>query len=653
MSRRFPQVARHALVLSLFAALTVVWLWPFLVSPSTRIPGEGAGDNFLFVWNLWWTRHAVQSRVWPLWCSALFVPFGVDLTLDTHTLLPTLIVTALSPTSSVLTGTNAIIAAHLFLNFAIAYALAYTLTREIGSALVGALLFGWSPYVEVRLLGHFNLIAAWTLPLTALLTMKAVETRSRAATIGLGLAIGAIAYLEYYYVVYAAALAALLGAARPVHVFWRVGLRTRWQRTALAAVGTLMTLAVVVAAAVTVSGGAVLHLGGLAVSMKSGHNPAAAAGLLLFIAAAIAIVPVSSFRVDWLSLRDEAGTIGVAAAIAALCALPLIVSGIRLERRGDYVSQQYFWRSAPAGVDVGTLVLGSPRSLVWRGRPVVTYGRLGINEIEQTAWFSPGLLALCAVALRRRRRSADVRPWIVVAIVFGIWALGPYLVVFGRSLPLMLPATIVRFLPVVRNARVPGRTIVLVYLAGAILSAYGVQALRQSSRQRLAIGLSLLALVDLAPAWPPVLHVDRPALYDTLRDRPEAGAVCELPLGLRDSFGVVGLFDPWVLWHQTIHERPMAGGFISRLPPSIRRGYQDSPVLGSFVRLSAGGTLDAEQRISPDAAVGALTADGIRFIVVDRLTAPAALVEYVNRLGLPQVADDGRRQLLLVPPERR
>jgi hypothetical protein len=95
----------------------------------------------------------------------------------------------------------------------------------------------------------------------------------------------------------------------------------------------------------------------------------------------------------------------------------------------------------------------------------------------------------------------------------------------------------------------------------------------------------------------------------------------------------------------------MTGGLVSRLPPSIRRGYMDRPVLGSFLRLSADGRIDAEQRISPGAAVDALASDGIRFIVVDHLTARPALVEYVNRLGLPQIANDGRRELLLVQRE--
>src|SRR5215472_11575644 len=116
MAALAARAARHTIVLTAFAALTAAWLWPFLTSPATRIPGDGAGDNFLFVWNLWWTRQAIQSHVWPLWSPALFVPFGVDLTLHTLTLLPAAIAALVSPQGSVLAGTNVIIAVHLFLN---------------------------------------------------------------------------------------------------------------------------------------------------------------------------------------------------------------------------------------------------------------------------------------------------------------------------------------------------------------------------------------------------------------------------------------------------------------------------------------------------------------------------------------------------------
>jgi hypothetical protein len=642
------RAARHTLVLTGFAAMTGVWLWPFLTSPATRIPGDGAGDNFLFVWNLWWTRHAIQSHVSPLWCPAVFVPFGVDLTLHTLTLLPTVVVALVSVNGSVLAGTNAIIAAHLFLNFAVAYALAWRMTRSLGAAILGALLFGWSPYVEVRLLGHFNLIAAWTLPLTALLTMETLERRSTLSALWLGVAIAVTAYVEYYYVVYAAALVVLLIWSRFTRVSWQVRIAGRWHRRALGLVAGCVALACAIALAIALSGGFVLRVAGLSASMQSAHNPLAAASVLVMLGLALGLAPGSTVKVDWSGLRRSLGPLSIAAGIAVVLVLPLLISGLLVWQRGDYVTQRYLWRSAPAGIDVGTLLLGNPRGLLWHGFPVATYRRLGIDEIEQTAWLSPGLLFLCAAALRRREGSPAMRGWIAVAAVFGLWALGPYLVAFGRSLPIILPATLVRYVPIVSNVRVPGRAFVLVYLAASMLGACGFLRLRQAGRSTWAIAGAALALADLVPATPPILNVDRPSIYETLRAEPQSGGVCELPLGLRDSFGVTGRFDPWILWHQTIHERPMAGGFVSRLPPRIQRGYLDAPVLGSFLRLSAGGSLDAEPRPSAGAAAAALTSDGIAFIVIDRAESPPALLDYVSRLGLAPVADDGRRELLRV-----
>src|SRR5262249_62393687 len=68
------------------------------------------------------------------------------------------------------------------------------------------------------------------------------------------------------------------------------------------------------------------------------------------------------------------------------------------------------------------------------------------------------------------------------------------------------------------------------------------------------------------------------------------GAVLELPLGVRDGFGEAGLLDESVLFYQTIHERPIAGGFVARLPPSVRKRYEESPVLAVLVQLSGQST---------------------------------------------------------------
>jgi hypothetical protein len=650
MAAMASRAARHVLVLVAFAAMTTAWLWPFLASPASRIPGD-AGDNFLFVWNLWWVRHAVQARVWPLWCPAIFVPYGVDLTLHTLTPLPALVVALLSPRGSVLAGTNAIIAAHLYLNFAAAYALAWRLTRSYSAAIVGACVFAWSPYMDVRLLGHFNLIAGWTLALTALLTFEMLERRSAMSALSLALAVAATAYVEYYYVVYAAALAVLLACARITCASWRVSIDGGIQRRVLLAIAAGAALGCLVAIAITLSGGFVFNIGGLSVSLKSGHNPMAAASALVMLGLIVAIAPSSVVTFNRDDFRRCLPPMSIAFIAAAVLVSPLLIAGVRVWLHGDYVSQTYLWRSAPAGVDAATLLLGNPRGLLWRGLPVTAYRSLGIDAIEQVAWLSPGVICLCVAAVRRRVDLPQIRTWAAVGTVFGVWALGPSLAAFGRSLPIVLPATLLRYVPIVSNARIPGRAMAPAYLAVAMLAACGFLLLRQRGHTWWAVACASLTLADLVPARPPILNVDRPGVYDVLRIQGQSGAVCELPLGLRDSFGVTGQFDPWMLWHQTIHERPMAGGFVSRLPPRIPRGYLGAPVLGSFLRLSAGGSLDAEPPVSADAAAAALQSDGIAFIVMDRHHSSAALLEYVRRLNLPRVADDGERELLRV--ERR
>ena len=61
--------------------------------------------------------------------------------------------------------------------------------------------------------------------------------------------------------------------------------------------------------------------------------------------------------------------------------------------------------------------------------------------------------------------SPDARPWHAVLFIAFVWALGPRLVVAGFDAGLPLPQILARFIPLVNNARVPGRAMVLVYLA--------------------------------------------------------------------------------------------------------------------------------------------------------------------------------------------
>jgi hypothetical protein len=637
--------ASHAAAATLFGALGVMWMAPVLADGTNLVPGNGPGDNIGFVWNGWWMRHALATGQWPFSTAWLFAPVGADLTLHTHAALPSAVVAALSSGGSIVRATNIVVTLHLVLNLTAAYALLIRLKQPVPAAIVGALAFGWSPFVGGHLPGHFNLIAAWVLPLAALLLIDALETRRRLSRVGAGLMLAVAAYVDYYYAIYAALLLALLVVTRSMDVTFVRAPLARWQGRIATLLTALAIVAVGVAAAIAVTGGGILDVAGQRISMRTAGNPLSAAGLLALLVLVVVLAPRIRLRPDGTALLADVRRMGLTVAVAALALLPLVFAALRLLQQGNYVSQHYRWRSAPAGIDVGTFLLGNPHGLAWSALPDRAYGWLGIDAVEQGAWFGPGVLALCACAWLYGRRE-EARRWLAIGGVFFIWALGPYLVAFGHNLPILLPATLVRYVPIVANARIPSRAIVVVYLAAAVLCAMGVSALLARRRRGTALALSALVLIDYVPAAPPVYRLAGRMVDAVLQQQPGPGAVCELPMGLRDGFGERGRFDPPVLYYQTVHERPMTGGFIARLPPAVVERYLRDPVLGPLVRLSEGSPLAAEHPPTSAEAGRLLVAHRIRFVVVNRHLSPPDLQLYVTT-GLPlQLLAEDANQLV-------
>jgi hypothetical protein len=230
-----------------------------------------------------------------------------------------------------------------------------------------------------------------------------------------------------------------------------------------------------------------------------------------------------------------------------------------------------------------------------------------------------------------------------------MWALGPRLIAFGRELHVFLPAVLLRYLPLASNARMPGRAIVGVYLAAAMLAAIGVDTLLARGRSRLAIALAVLLVLDFLPRSQSLYRPDHPAIYDVLARQTGPGAVCELPMGLRDGFGEIGRLDMRVMYYQTIHRRPITGGFAARLDPRVVRDYITDPVLGVLLRLSGGAAPAAQPALDAALAGESLRARGVRFIMLNREAASADLVRYVEReLPLRTIAEENGRTLFEV-----
>ena len=248
-----------------------------------------------------------------------------------------------------------------------------------------------------------------------------------------------------------------------------------------------------------------------------------------------------------------------------------------------------------------------------------------------------------------------VHRWAVLGLLFFVWALGPHLMAFGVNTGMILPQALLRYVPLVANARIPSRAIVVSYLALSVLTAVAAADCRRRLRHGHLALLTIGALVmaDYIAAPFDVVAMDRPPIYEMLRDRPEPGAVCELPLGIRDGFGGRGMFDDRVLFYQTIHQRPIAGGFIARLSPAVAAMYENDPLLAALLSLSDTRTAITPTRSLPNRqrAADSLVRNGITFIVLNRRTAPVGLVTYVERvLPLTLLSQDDGRVLYLVSP---
>jgi hypothetical protein len=610
-------------------------------------------------------REALGSGERFFWTPYLFAPFGADLTLHTHTALNAFAGATLLEGQPPLTAMNVTILASLFLNAFCAYLLAHRVTGDGAASAVAGLIFGGSPYLAAHLNGHFNLTTAWTLPLFALAVGSAFGLHTRVghpatlsgspgiAAVAAGVILGATAYIDYYYVVFliAFALLAYLLAARD----WSLIVRGA-TAASLRLVRVFLALAIadlIVIAGILATGGFDATIGGVRILARDVFNPLQTLWILLAVAGIARWRPVLALRPTegWDGSRATMA-LALVGIVAAVVALPILLNGAGVIFRGEYVSQRYFWRNAPKGVDAATLILGNPFHGLWGEAVRASYEWLRIDTIESSAWLGIAPPILAAWVVRRHWRDRVVRYWAAMGAIFFIWALGPHLRVFGVTTGMILPQTLLRYVPIAANARIPGRAIVLVSLAIAVLGAIAIARSGEPGRRRW-IGVAAMAVVvllDYLPAPFPVVAVDRPAIYETLRDRPERGTVLELPVGIRDSFFSRGLLDHRALAYQMIHRRPIVGGVVSRMSPSIVTGYAADPLIDGLLALS-GREPPSRPLPNPAAASGLLAKNGVAFVMLNREFASAELVEYVE-VGMPLtlIASDGARSLYIVRP---
>ncbi|MGH7158048.1 MAG: hypothetical protein ACREGD_03155 [Candidatus Saccharimonadales bacterium] len=188
---------------------------------------------------------------------------------------------------------------------------------------------------------------------------------------------------------------------------------------------------------------------------------------------------------------------------------------------------------------------------------------------ETSMFFGFALLTVLVIAFYKtviKRKTFKPPRWIsfwwIVLLVFGLLSLGPHPTAFGRILESVpLPYWFLeKVFPTLQISGMPIRWILIVLIAAIIIVCYMLTRLDLTTRwgKILLILFVVVSFVELYPAPLPLTTTSVPAYVHQLKQLPEGAVI--------DNAALTG---GWQLRNQTIHEKPIAFGYVTRLPKSV------------------------------------------------------------------------------------
>ncbi|HVA83355.1 MAG TPA: hypothetical protein VNF28_00490 [Candidatus Binataceae bacterium] len=166
-----------------------------------RAPGGGLSSFYVgngpdppqSIWFLAWWAHAVAGRVNPFFTHAVWAPGGFNLAWTANIPLAATLMLPVTRTLGAVAAYNILCLLCPAMAGWAAFVLCRHIVREFAPALLGGLVFGFSPYLVCKLLGNINLALVPTLPLAVYLTLRALDgtMRRRTFVVLLALVLGA------------------------------------------------------------------------------------------------------------------------------------------------------------------------------------------------------------------------------------------------------------------------------------------------------------------------------------------------------------------------------------------------------------------------------------------------------------------------------
>jgi hypothetical protein len=627
-----------------YVFLALAFTWPLVLHLDTHLTGPVGGDTGVYVWNQWVFRHEVLNERLPLFTREIFsFSRPANLSLHNYTIFQDLLALPLLGHLGVVTTFNVVYLMMIVITGYATFRLAFHVTRRPFESWLAGALFSWSPYLVTRGMGHFSLVAAAPLPVFALLLLDREGRASVRNAVALGATVCWAATTDPYYAVYCV----MLGC---VFVAWQAIRITRDPSRPCTVPRTLDVLLACVAGfaiSLVMSGGWQISILGRHVSTHGLYTPML---LLTVLAVVRAAWPYrrAALSIDRTEILRFVRIASVAVPVAMLILSPVLYAvGVRIMDAG-FESSPIRWRSSPPGVDVVSFFLPNPNHPFAPEAIRAWLTPRPDQYLENVA--SIPLVALLVVGAAIGARWRPSRIWVAVTAAFGLLALGPFVHVAGFNTHIPGPWAFARYIPIIGLARTPARLSIVVILGVSMLFAGALSHLGDRWPRRRPLLLSAMALgllFELSPVPRLLYSASVPAFYTRVALDPRDVTLMELPVGVRDGTSSVGDFTARSQFFQTVHGKPLVGGYLSRVSRKRIAQLRQDPLLDALITLSEGGTLDGVREAAlVERGPEFIRRGRIGYVVIDNERTPPRLRNFaVRALQLRHVAAEGSYDL--------
>jgi len=193
-----------AIVLSLYLAIAVAWLWPVMADPAATRPDIKVqnslvlADYYLIVWALAWDSHALVTSPLHLFDANTFHPSPKSLAFSEHFLgMVPLFAPTYWATGNPILAANVLVLLTLVLSATAMFLLAWRFTHPAG-AFVAGFLYAFSPLSSGVQLMHVHLLGVQYLPLAILFTERWIERARTRDAIGIAICLVLQAATSFY-----------------------------------------------------------------------------------------------------------------------------------------------------------------------------------------------------------------------------------------------------------------------------------------------------------------------------------------------------------------------------------------------------------------------------------------------------------------------